>query len=44
MKIHYLMKIFCDTETNSLLDNRLVDVLGRTSIFGYYVERWAEAE
>lgn len=27
-----------------LLDNRLVDVLGRTSIFGYYVERWAEAE
>ena len=27
-----------------LLDNRLVDVLARTSIFGYYVERWAEAE
>ena len=27
-----------------LLDNRLVDVLARTSIFGYYVERWAEDE
>jgi hypothetical protein len=27
-----------------LLNNKLVDVLARTSIFGYYVERWAEAE
>ncbi len=34
---------FCDRE-KFLLDNRLVDVLARTSIFGYYVERWGEAE
>ena len=27
-----------------LLDNRLVDTLGRTSVAGYFVERWAEAE
>ena len=26
------------------MDNRLVDALSRISIFGYYVERWAEAE
>ena len=36
-------KIFCDRDI-SLLDNKLIDVLARTSIFGYYVERWAEAE
>jgi len=34
---------FCHRDT-FLLDNRLVDVLARTSIFGYYVERWAEGE
>ena len=26
------------------MDNRLVDTLGRTSVAGYFVERWAEAE
>lgn len=36
-------KIFCDRHI-SLLDNKMIDVLARTSIFGYYVERWAEAE
>jgi len=36
-------KIFCHRD-KFLLDNRLVDVLARTSIFGYYIERWAEAE
>jgi len=34
---------FCHRD-KFLLDNRLVDVLARTSIFGYYVERWAEGE
>ena len=36
-------KTFCHRD-KFLLDNRLVDVLARTSIFGYYVERWAEGE
>jgi len=36
-------EIFCHRD-KFLLDNRLVDVLARTSIFGYYIERWAEAE
>ena len=27
-----------------VLDNRLVDTLARTSIFGYFIERWAECE
>ena len=27
-----------------VLDNRLVDTLARTSIFGYFIERWAEGE
>ncbi|MDC0241321.1 hypothetical protein OAK66_02690 [Candidatus Nitrosopelagicus sp.] len=30
--------------TPFVLDNRLVDVIARTSIVGYFVERWAEAE
>ena len=34
---------FCHRD-KLLLDNKLVDVLARTSIFGYYIERWAEAE
>ena len=34
---------FCHRD-KFLLDNRLVDVLARTSIFGYYIERWAEGE
>ena len=34
---------FCHRD-KFLLDNRLVDVLARTSIFGYFVERWAEGE
>ena len=34
---------FC-TREKYVLDNRLVDTLARTSIFGYYVERWGEAE
>ena len=34
---------FCHRD-KFLLENRLVDVLARTSIFGYYVERWAEGE
>ena len=34
---------FCH-KTTFLLDNRLFDVLARTSIFGYYVERWNEGE
>ena len=33
----------CD-RTPFILDNRLVDVLGRTSVAGYFVERWAEDE
>jgi len=33
----------CD-RTPLILDNRLVDTLIRTSIAGYFVERWAEAE
>ena len=36
-------EVFCHRD-KFLLDNRLVDVLARTSIFGYYVERWAEGE
>ena len=36
-------KVFCDRE-KALLGNKLLDALARTSIFGYYVERWAEAE
>jgi len=36
-------KTFCHRD-KFLLDNRLVDVLARTSIFGYYIERWAEGE
>ena len=36
-------KIFCHRD-KFLLDNRLADVLARTSIFGYYIERWAEGE
>jgi hypothetical protein len=31
-------------KTIHILDNRLVDALARTSIFGYFVERWAEGE
>ena len=31
-------------KTKFLLENRIFDLLGRTSIFGYYVERWAESE
>jgi len=27
-----------------LLDNRLVDTLARTTMFGYFVERWSEGE
>jgi hypothetical protein len=27
-----------------VLENKLVDALSRTSIFGYFVERWSEAE
>ncbi len=34
---------FCH-RTAFVLDNRLFDVLTRTSIFGYFVERWAEGE
>ena len=34
---------FCHRD-KLLLDNKLVDALARTSIFGYYIERWAEAE
>ena len=34
---------FCNRDV-SLLDNKLVDALARISIFGYYVERWSEAE
>ena len=33
----------CD-RTPLLLDNRLVDVLARTSLAGYFVERWSEDE
>ena len=36
-------KTFCHRD-KFLLDNRLADVLARTSIFGYYIERWAEGE
>ena len=36
-------EVFCHRD-KFLLDNRLVDVLARTSIFGYFVERWAEGE
>ena len=36
-------EVFCHRD-KFLLDNRLADVLARTSIFGYYVERWAEGE
>jgi len=36
-------EIFCHRD-KFLLDNRLVDVLARTSVFGYYIERWAESE
>ena len=28
----------------NLLDNRLVDTVMRTSIFGYFIEKWAEDE
>ena len=31
-------------KTKFLFENRILDILGRTSIFGYYVERWAEGE
>ncbi len=34
---------FCHRD-KFVMDNRLVDALSRISIFGYYVERWAEAE
>jgi hypothetical protein len=33
----------CDRTIN-VLDNKLFDTIARTTIFGYYVERWAEDE
>jgi len=33
----------CHKKTH-LLDNRLVDALARTTMFGYFVERWSEDE
>ena len=33
----------CHTNAH-LLDNRLVDALARTTMFGYFVERWSEDE